>query len=151
MDFPVPQFIEIEERILGPLSLKQTMFLIVAVGLIFILYFFLETWLHIILSLLILGIAGSFAFIRIGGRTLGQFISSVIAFAFMPRMFVWKKTEKANPTEIKLLTQKVKSKMGVEEKIIQELKEEESKKGGLKEITKRIDLGIKTKNVDQPL
>jgi len=148
MDFPVPQFIEIEERILGPLSLKQTMFLIVAVGLIFILYFFLETWLHVILSLLILGIAGSFAFIKVGGRTLGQFVSSVVVFAFTPRMFVWKKTEKTSPQEIKLLTKKTEAEMGVEEKIIRELKEEQSKNGGLKEISKKIDLGIKTKKTD---
>lgn len=148
MDFPVPQFIDIEERILGPLSLKQTMYLIVAAGLIFILYFFLETWLHIVLSLLILGVAGSFSFIKIGGRTLGQFISSVVVFAFMPRMFVWKKTEKTKPAEIKLLNQKTKDGMSIEEKVMMEVKNEQDKDGGLKELSKRIDLGIKTKKTD---
>jgi hypothetical protein len=124
------------------------MYLIVAAGLIFILYFFLETWLHIVLSLLILGVAGSFSFIKIGGRTLGQFISSVVVFAFMPRMFVWKKTEKTKPTEIKLLNQKTKDGMSIEEKVMMEVKNEQGKDGGLKELSKRIDLGIKTKKTD---
>lgn len=145
MDFPVPQFIEVEEKILGPLTLKQTLYLVGAAGVIFILYFFMEMWLFIILSAVIFGTAASFAFIKIGGRSLGQFLSSVIIYSFAPRLFIWKKTEKTHIQKIELEKTRDASEANLEKSIRQEMENKSS--GGLKEISKRIDLGIKTKRL----
>ena len=50
MRFQVPQFIEIESKIFGPLTLKQFIYLIGGGGIIFILYALLPFWLMIIFA-----------------------------------------------------------------------------------------------------
>ncbi len=142
MEFPVPQFIDIEEKILGSLTLKQTLYLVGAAGVIFVLYFFIETWLFIILSIIIFIIAAAFSFIKIGGRTLGRFINSVLIYAFVPHVFIWKKTEvKKTPEKIKLTKA---------EAIIKSEEEPQKRLGsGLREISKKIDIGVKTKRLEE--
>jgi hypothetical protein len=47
MRFQVPQFIEVEDKIFGPLTVKQFIYLAGGAGLVFILYHFLPTWISI--------------------------------------------------------------------------------------------------------
>lgn len=143
MEFPVPQFIDIEEKILGSLTLKQTLYLVGAAGVIFVLYFFVETWLFVILSVIILLIAAAFSFIKIGGRTLGRFINSILIYAFVPHVFIWKKTEVKKVPEKITLTKA--------EAIIKTGEEEPQRRlgSGLREISKKIDIGVKTKRLEE--
>ena len=53
MQFNVPQFIDIEDKIIGPLTLKQFLFLVAGAGLLFVLWLFLNLGAFIILSMLI--------------------------------------------------------------------------------------------------
>ncbi len=89
MQFQVPQFIETEDKIIGPLSLRQ--FIIVGVGFGFsaLLYFILQTWLWLILSIVVLGAAGGIAFVKIEGRPLGKVILSALHFYWNPQTYVW--------------------------------------------------------------
>ncbi len=143
MEFPVPQFIDIEEKILGPLTLKQSMYLVGAAGLLFVLYFFIEAWLFIILAAVIMLVACTFAFLKIGGRTFGRFLTSVIFYAFMPHVFIWKKTEiKETPEKIELTK--------AEPILKTEEPQTQPKMGsGLREISKKIDIGVKTKRLEE--
>lgn len=90
MQFQVPQFIETEDKIVGPFSLRQ--FLYVAGGgvLSFILYFTVQSWLWIVLSIFILGAAVALALVKVGGRPLPRVALSAAQFYWQPQTYIWK-------------------------------------------------------------
>ncbi len=95
MQFQVPQFIETEDKIIGPLTLKQFLYLAAAGGISFACFFFLKTWLWLIITLLV-GVGGAaLAFININGRPLPKILIAALGFYWKPRLFLWQRTEKA--------------------------------------------------------
>jgi hypothetical protein len=95
MQFQVPQFIETEDKIIGPLTLKQFLYLAVAGGICFVLFFFLTTVLWIFVSAILFGIAAAFAFISVNGRPLSVAAISALSFYWKPRMYLWQRTAEA--------------------------------------------------------
>jgi len=94
MQFQVPQFIETEDKIIGPLTLKQFLYIAAAGGLSFMLFFFLKTLLWLIITMF-LGTAGAaLAFIKINGRPLPKVLIAALGFYWKPRLYLWKRVEK---------------------------------------------------------
>lgn len=89
MQFQIPQFIETEDKIVGPLTLKQFIFLAVPGGLSFLMYLFLQTWLWFMLSLPIVGLGIAIAFVKINGQPMSKVVSNAISFYFQPQAYVW--------------------------------------------------------------
>lgn len=105
MQFQVPQFIETEDRIVGPLTLKQFLFLAAAAAIAFISFFYLEFFLWIVLTALMVSIASAFAFIRINGQSFVRIFFSAFGFYWKPRLYLWERPTTTLPTEkIKLPT-----------------------------------------------
>jgi hypothetical protein len=94
MQFQIPQFIETESKIVGPLSLKQFFFIAAGGGIIFILFFFLATWLWIIMAFLIGSASVALAFIKYNGRPLYQVAWTAVGFFWKPRMYLWQRQPK---------------------------------------------------------
>jgi len=92
MQFQVPQFIETEDRIIGPLTLKQFGFIAVGFGISFFLFFFLNLFLWIFLALIINTIFLSLAFIKVNGIPLPQVVMAAIGYFWKPKFYLWKKT-----------------------------------------------------------
>lgn len=90
MQFSVPQFIDIESKIVGPLTIRQ--FAIVAIpGLIaFALFFILTLAFWIPIALILVGISVAFAFIKIGGRPLYMVALYAVKFLWQPKLYLWK-------------------------------------------------------------
>ncbi len=95
MQFQVPQFIEAEDKIVGPLSLKQFAYLGATVGVSLFAYFILNTWLWFILSLILVGGGTALAFIKINGRPLPRVALAAVHFYWQPQKYVW---QPENPT-----------------------------------------------------
>jgi hypothetical protein len=91
MEFTVPQFIEKEARIVGPLTFKQFIFVGSAGALCLFLYFFVSLQMFIIMAIFILGMAFSLAFLKIEKIPLPIFIKNMFAFLFKPKIYLWKK------------------------------------------------------------
>lgn len=94
MRFQVPQFIERETKILGPLSFRQFIFVGIAGTIIFVLYFALaKTNFLAFVSITVLLVIGSLAlaFIRIGGKSLSETMGNVIIFFASSKIYLWKK------------------------------------------------------------
>lgn len=89
MQFQVPQFIETEDRIVGPFTLRQFIYVAVAGGLSFLLYAIVQAWLAVIFSVLIFGIAFGFALVKINGRPLINYVVSAANYYWQPRTYVW--------------------------------------------------------------
>ncbi len=103
MQYQVPQFIEIEDKIFGPLTAKQFFYLLGGGALIFIMYIFLQLWLVIILGIPVVGFVGSLAFLKINGIPFIKILSNALGFATSSRLYLWKKVEiKKIEEEIKL-------------------------------------------------
>jgi hypothetical protein len=93
MRFTVPQFIEHEAKIVGPLTFKQFIFFLLAGAVCFILYFIVPFSIFLIACILLGVGAIILAFLRIGGRPLPTILGNFLKFSISPKMFIWKKTE----------------------------------------------------------
>ena len=97
MQFQVPQYIDVEEKIVGPLTLKQFLYIATASGLSFMLFFYVQTWLWFVLSLFLVGAAASLAFVKINGRPLVRVILSAVHFYWQPQTYVWQPEHPSMP------------------------------------------------------
>ncbi len=91
MQFQIPQFIEVENKIVGPLTIKQFLYLAVAGGFSFMLYFILQLWLWLILTAIFGAIAVSLAFIKYNGQPLERIALSAFGFFWRPRFYLWQR------------------------------------------------------------
>ena len=90
MQFQVPQFIETEDKIVGPLSLKQFLYVATAGGLSLFLYFIIASiGIWIACSLFLVGIALALGFVKYEGQSLPQLILNALFFIWQPKMYVW--------------------------------------------------------------
>ena len=93
MRFTVPQFIEYEAKIVGPLTFKQFIFVAIAGAVCFVLYYSVSFIIFLIASLFLVGTALALAFLEVGGRSLPVILNSFLKFNLMPKMYIWKKSE----------------------------------------------------------
>ncbi|MBI4117200.1 MAG: PrgI family protein [Parcubacteria group bacterium] len=91
MKFQVPQFIETETKIVGPLTWKQFIWVAVGVGLLLILFRFLAGFWLILVSLIVTAVFGSLAFLRIEETTLIEYLMKALGFALGPKKYLFKK------------------------------------------------------------
>jgi len=91
MQFQVPQFIETEDRIIGPLTLIQFFYLAIAGGISFALFFILSIPIWILVTFFISIIALAFAFIKINGRPLSVAAVAALGFYWRPRLYLWQR------------------------------------------------------------
>ena len=91
MQFTIPQFIEKEAKILGPLTFKQFAFFGVAVLISVVMYFILPFFLFLVICMGLMG--GSFAliFYKKEGVPLYNIVWGSIMFKFKPKIYLWKK------------------------------------------------------------
>lgn len=100
MQFQVPQFIETEAKIIGPLSLRQFLYLAAAGGVSALFFFLFQFWLWIFATIIVLGAAGGVAFVKVNGRPLMRLIRSVVKYAWEPKFYLWKREEKPQAAEL---------------------------------------------------
>lgn len=93
MQFQVPQFIETEDKIVGPLTLKQFLYFAIAGGISFLLFFFLSLPFWIFVVIILTTIAAAFAFINVNGRPLSTAAFSALGFYWQPRFYLWQKSQ----------------------------------------------------------
>lgn len=104
MQFQVPQFIEIEDKIVGPLTFKQFLFLIGGGGAAFIFYQ-LPLWvaLKFFLVVLSVGIGAAFAFLKINNKSLLAIIEDAMMFYIGKKLYLWKKVAKQSEKKVSQL------------------------------------------------
>lgn len=88
----VPQFIDVEDKIFGPITTRQFVILLVAGVLIFVTFKLLRFWAFSIVGLLILAAAGTLAFLRVNGMPFHFFLLNLIQTFRRPRLKVWEKS-----------------------------------------------------------
>ncbi len=94
MRFKVPQFIEMEDKIIGPLTLRQFFYLLGGGGVLALLWIFFKLGAFIILALPIVAISVALAFYRPNGRSLIGLVGSFFNYLTKPKLYLWKKNGK---------------------------------------------------------
>lgn len=112
------------------MTFGQFIYVAVAGGVCFILYFIIPFSFFIGACVVILGGAGALAFLKINGRELPSVLGSFLKFNFMPKMYIWKKKD----VPIKRMETKISS----EEELSLEVSG-----GQLKKIKTKIESGTK--------
>src|SRR3989338_4835230 len=78
--FSVPQFIEVEDKIFGPLSLKQFIYILGGVAAVFIIYVFVGMLGVIFLGLPIAGLAAALAFYKVNNQPFIKVAANAISY-----------------------------------------------------------------------
>lgn len=89
--FVVPQFIDVEDKILGPITTRQFAILMVDGLVMFILYKLLSLPLAILFDVLLLTSGIVLAFVRINGQPFHYFLLNVVQTWKRPHVRVWNK------------------------------------------------------------
>lgn len=91
MEFSIPQFIEKEAKIVGPLTFKQFGFLGVAVLVCVALYFILPKLIFFVISPILVAVAGVLSFYKKEGVPIPDLVLGFFSFLFKPKIYLWKK------------------------------------------------------------
>ena len=95
MRFEIPQFIEVEDKIFGPFTWKQFVYLIGGAGATFILFTILPFFLFLIFAAPIVALAAGLAFYPVNDRPLSYFVESVVRYFTNSRLYFWKRRDRA--------------------------------------------------------
>lgn len=90
MQFQVPQFIETEDKVVGPLSLRQFMYIGIGGLVCAVFYFFVQPWLFVIATIVIMGGVIAIAFIKVNGQPFTKILAAALNFYWKPQAYVWK-------------------------------------------------------------
>jgi len=89
--FLVPQFIDVEDKIIGPITTRQFVELL-AMGLFdFIAYSLADFSLFLFIAIINLAFFGTLAFFRVNGQPFHFFILNIIQTFKKPKLRVWRK------------------------------------------------------------
>lgn len=138
MQASVPQFIDVEDRIIGPLTLKQFLYLAGGGGIIFALWFFVKLSVLIMLAIPIGTLSLALAFYQINGRPFIFFLTGLFSFAFKPQLYLWQRM----PEKVKM------GGIGVAKKVKASPQKQVSGKK-LEDLAQSLDIGEKIDTKDQ--
>lgn len=95
MKFQVPQFIDMEDKIFGPLSFKEFIYLAGGAGLSYIFYRFIPSfYVALILILPTLAFAAALAFYKVNNKPFIEIVEAAILFTLGKKLYIWKKEPK---------------------------------------------------------
>lgn len=90
MRFEVPQFIEIEDKIFGPLTWRQFLYLGGGVGMAVVMFFTLPFILFVILGIPLAILAGALSFYPVNNRPFSFFLEAIVNYVVGQRLYLWR-------------------------------------------------------------
>ncbi len=99
MHAQVPQYLEVEDKIIGPLTIKQFIYLLIGGGIIFLLFNLLKFPVFILVAIPIAFFTLLLAFFRIGNQKFSRFVINFLGFISKPNIYIWKNFPPPTPEE----------------------------------------------------
>ncbi len=94
MLFSVPQYINVEDKVAGPLTAKQLGWLIVLLVVLVVLYSIFEFVPFLVIAVPVSVFFVALAFFRPGGIPMLSYLSYLFSYLFHPKVYVWRRPEK---------------------------------------------------------
>ncbi|MDD4531487.1 MAG: PrgI family protein, partial [Candidatus Pacebacteria bacterium] len=114
MQYRVPQFIEHEAKILGPLNIRQSLMVGGVLAVCFFLYFMIgqtNFFLFLLIAGALTGIALAVSFAKIEGLSLPAVMKNWANFNINPRIYLWRRKQ----SPVYLSTQRAKREIVIRE------------------------------------
>jgi len=92
MQFQVPQFIDVEDKVIGPFTLKQFLYIAGGALVLFLLFKIVKLFAFIILAIPIITITIALAFIKVHNKPFISIMKDFFGFLKKPDFYVWKKS-----------------------------------------------------------
>jgi hypothetical protein len=94
MQFQVPQFIEVEDKIFGPLTFKQFIYLIGGAGACYLFWRLFPVYFSIPLIIVVGALAISLSFVQMNGRPFILSLESGFYYVIHSKLYLWNNTQK---------------------------------------------------------
>lgn len=89
--FVIPQFIDVETKIIGFITVRQFVILIIGGFFIFLSYKLCDFALFLVLGIIIFALTGTLAFLKINGRPVHYFLINFFETLRKPKLKIWYK------------------------------------------------------------
>ncbi len=93
MKFEVPQFIDIEDKIFGPLTWRQFLYLGGGVGMAVVLFFTTPFLIFLIFGLPLGLLAAALAFYPVNNRPFSFFLEAILNYLRSNKLYLWRKKD----------------------------------------------------------
>ncbi len=100
MQYPVPQFQDIEDKIIGPLTFKQFLYILGGVGASYAIMQTLPKGLNYLIIAPIAGLSLALAFYRINNQPFINIIESAFYYAIRNKLYLWSHKKKYKKTKL---------------------------------------------------
>ncbi|MFQ5540641.1 MAG: PrgI family protein [Candidatus Paceibacteria bacterium] len=97
MRFQVPQFIEVEDKIFGPLTVTQFVYLAGGVGFFVALAILIPLWAAVILGGPVALLGAGLAFYKVNDRPFIEVLQAALEYRMRNRLYIWDKARTAKP------------------------------------------------------
>ncbi len=110
MRYQVPQFIEFDSKIIGPLTFKQFIYLLGGLGGTYLIYKILGIFPGILLMIILWALSGALAFVKINNKDFIDVLAAGFSYMTKSKLYIWKKIDKPiKPEDVKKETSNVDS------------------------------------------
>jgi len=95
MQYQVPQFIDVEDKIFGPFTFKQFIYIIGGLALSYLIYRLIPSLIFSAIPIIIvLAISGALAFYKVNDRPFINVLESAFRYGIGSKLYIWKKEDK---------------------------------------------------------
>ena len=93
MQYQVPQFIEIEDKIFGPLTLKQFLYLAGGGGLCLLFFTLLPLYVAVVCMMPVIALSLALAFYKVNERPFIVVVEHAFGYFFGNKLYLWKQRD----------------------------------------------------------
>ena len=122
MEYQVPQFIEVEDKIFGPFTFKQFIYLAGGGGISVVIFLYLPLFFAIIATIPVAALTGALAFYKVNNKSFVEMLEAGFAYYTKNHLYLWKKEDHAqNTPEVLAAPQVRRQKLGLSESKLHDL------------------------------
>ena len=88
--YQVPQFIDIEDKIVGPLTIRQFIYLAVGGAISVIAFYILNLFFFVLVAAPVIVLSLAMAFLKINGVPFPKVTTDGLNYLAKPRLYIWK-------------------------------------------------------------
>ena len=105
MRFEIPQFINVEDKLFGPFTFRQSLYLVGGGGLAYIFYKTLPNFIAILLGVPVIAFSLALVFYKPNGRPFIKMVEASILYAFSHKFYLWRRSEKIEEQRVSRVEQ----------------------------------------------